>query len=71
MKIDIEGGEKELFSHNTEWLAKAGTLIVELHDRFKPGCKQTFLDAVSPYGFKGYGMGLNYIVSREGTPSSP
>ena len=68
VKIDIEGGEKELFSHNTEWLDKAGTLIVELHDRFKPGCKQAFLEAVTPYGFKGYGIGLNYIVSRDGTP---
>lgn len=71
VKIDIEGGEKELFSQNTEWIDQAGTLIVELHDRFKPGCKQAFLDAVSPYGFKGYGMGLNYIVSRDGTHPNP
>jgi FkbM family methyltransferase len=65
LKIDIEGGEKELFSENVEWLDKVGTLIIELHDRFRPGCKEAFLEAVSRYDFKGYEMGLNYIVSRE------
>ena len=66
VKIDIEGGEKELFAENVDWLARVGTLIIELHDRFKPGCKETFLDAVSRYGFSGHEMGLNYIVRRQG-----
>jgi FkbM family methyltransferase len=31
-KIDIEGAEKELFSKNTEWVAKMPLIIIELHD---------------------------------------
>lgn len=32
VKVDIEGGEADLFSANTEWVARTPLLIVELHD---------------------------------------
>jgi len=64
VKIDIEGGEKELFAENTDWLSKVDMLVIELHDRFKAGCKDAFLQAVSRYGFTGHQIGLNYIVKR-------
>lgn len=32
IKIDIEGAEEELFSANTEWVARFPLLIIELHD---------------------------------------
>ena len=35
LKIDIEGSEKEVFSHNTEWLNKVGLIFIEFHDRKK------------------------------------
>lgn len=39
-KIDIEGAEKELFSSNYEkWLEKTNVIIIELHDRFRDGCR--------------------------------
>jgi FkbM family methyltransferase len=38
LKIDIEGAEKEVFEDCDEWIDKVGVLMVELHDRFKPGC---------------------------------
>lgn len=38
LKIDIEGSEKELFENETPWLDKVNLIIIELHDRFKPGC---------------------------------
>lgn len=62
LKIDIEGAEKELFSQNTEWLKDVGALNIELHDRFKPGCKESFLSAINQYGFTGHEDGLNYIA---------
>lgn len=65
VKIDIEGGERELFSENTEWLSKVDAVIIELHDRFRPGCKAAFLQAIAPYGFEGYEIGLNYIAKRQ------
>ena len=36
-KIDIEGGEAELFSRDTEWVDEFPILIVELHDWLLPG----------------------------------
>jgi FkbM family methyltransferase len=64
VKIDIEGGEKELFAENTDWLGKVDALVIELHDRFKPGCKDAFLQAASRHGFTGQQIGLNYIARR-------
>lgn len=41
-KIDIEGAEKELFEHCEAWIGRVDALIVELHDRMKPGCSDSF-----------------------------
>lgn len=37
VKIDIEGGEDDLFSQNTGWVDKFPLLIIELHDWLLPG----------------------------------
>lgn len=38
LKVDIEGAELELFSQGSSaWLEKVGLLIIETHDRFRPG----------------------------------
>jgi FkbM family methyltransferase len=39
LKIDIEGAEKEVFE-SCDWMENIGCLMVELHDRFKPGCSE-------------------------------
>jgi FkbM family methyltransferase len=36
IKIDIEGFEQELFSKNTEWVARFPLVIIELHDWMLP-----------------------------------
>lgn len=36
VKVDIEGGEKELFKTNIEWIKRTPILIVELHDWLLP-----------------------------------
>lgn len=50
LKIDIEGAEKELFSHANGWLSKVETILMELHDQFKAGCTRTVYRATE--GFK-------------------
>lgn len=49
VKIDIEGGEAELFSSNTEWVAQTPIIVVELHDWLIPkaAISQAFLKCVS------------------------
>ncbi len=36
VKIDIEGGEKELFAADTDWVRQAPLIILELHDWLLP-----------------------------------
>lgn len=35
-KIDIEGGEGELFAANTEWVDRTPVIVIELHDWLMP-----------------------------------
>lgn len=48
-KIDIEGGEAELFSRHTDWVDLFPLLIVELHDWLLPraGSARSFLRCVA------------------------
>lgn len=48
-KIDIEGGEKDLFSRNVEWVARTPLIIIELHDWLMPRerTSQNFLKCIS------------------------
>lgn len=65
LKLDIEGAEKEVFENSDSWLNRVGVLIVELHDRFKPGCSKAFYTAVSNLNFKEYNEGQNVIMIKE------
>ncbi|MEA2987701.1 MAG: hypothetical protein QOG83_412 [Alphaproteobacteria bacterium] len=49
VKVDIEGGEMDLFSANTEWVARTPVVIVELHDwlMLKGGTSRPFLQCIS------------------------
>ena len=49
VKIDIEGGEEDLFSGSTEWVSVTPVLIVELHDWLltKSASSRKFLQCVS------------------------
>ena len=55
LKLDIEGAEEGLFSHETdEWLGSVNAIIIETHGK---KCEETVLKAVSKHGF---------IMSRKG-----
>lgn len=49
VKIDIEGGESELFKANTEWVARTPLIIIELHDWMLTGSanSRTFLQCIA------------------------
>lgn len=40
LKIDIEGSEIEVFGA-CDWIQDIRCLVIELHDRFRPGCSET------------------------------
>jgi FkbM family methyltransferase len=52
-KIDIEGGESELFRERTVWMQRFPLLIIELHDWLLPGTSNSrnFLRAVSTMNY--------------------
>lgn len=52
LKMDIEGAEREIFTNGAEhWLDKVGMIVIELHDRFFPGCAQSLYHALQKHEF--------------------
>jgi FkbM family methyltransferase len=48
LKIDIEGAERELFSHETDWLDQTDNIVIELHGE---ECRDIFFGAMKPHHF--------------------
>ncbi len=65
VKIDIEGYEKELFSSNTDWIQHTKCLVIELHDRMKPGCSESVLKVISRFDFSSTQIGENLIFTNK------
>jgi FkbM family methyltransferase len=65
LKVDIEGAEFELFSENThEWLPHVGSLVIETHDRFKPGSTDAVRAALGPYRYEERRSGENLVFTK-------
>lgn len=49
VKIDIEGGETDLFSSNTDWIDECDVIMIELHDWLFPskGTSANFLNKIT------------------------
>ncbi len=66
LKLDIEGAEREVFSLGYEdWLGRVKLLIIELHDRYKPGCSASFYAAVSKFQFEETKRGEHLLLVRD------
>lgn len=64
LKMDIEGSEKEVFEGNTNWLAFTTCLVIEVHDRLKPGCSEAVFQALHPYHFSKTARGENLVFIK-------
>ncbi len=64
LKIDIEGSEKEVMADSAPWIEKVDALIVELHERFKPGCSRVFYNATNGFNSE-WTVGENVYLSRD------
>lgn len=67
VKIDIEGSELDLFSEETDWIANVGALALELHDRFRPGCRDAVDQAIARSGvrFREFHHGEDVVFVRD------
>lgn len=66
LKMDIEGSEKEVFQADTTWLSITRCLVIELHDRMKPGCSKSVFKALANYNFECSIKGENLVfINRD------
>lgn len=49
LKMDIEGGEKEVLENAEAWIDKVNIMTVELHDRICMGCSRAFYLATQSF----------------------
>lgn len=62
LKMDIEGSELEVLNHSQEWMSAINNLIVELHDRFQPGCTEALAHAINGYRYDRFESGENVVI---------
>lgn len=63
LKIDVEGAEREVFRDPTPWLDQVDALIVELHERLKPGCNRAFYNGTTGFDQEWW-QGENVYLAR-------
>lgn len=63
LKIDIEGSEKEVFSDCSLWLDKVDSIIIELHERLKPGANRCFYLATDGFSSE-WKLGENIYLTK-------
>lgn len=63
LKIDIEGGEKEVFADTSSWLERVETIIIELHERLKSGCNRSFYTGTPGFNAE-WKKGENVFITR-------
>jgi FkbM family methyltransferase len=73
LKMDIEGSEVEVLNSHRGWMSKVGTLIIELHDRLRPGCSEALAHAVSGHEYDQSRSGESVVISnlRRAVPAGP
>ena len=67
LKIDIEGAEIEALQEAPRWIDRVGTLIVEVHEKWRPGCAATVEAAVAGQRFtRRYASSGHVIIFERG-----
>ncbi len=65
LKLDIEGAEREVFDDHAEsWLPRVRMLLVELHERYRPGCTAAMARVAAAGGYQVTTSGEYHLLSR-------
>ena len=62
LKMDIEGSEREVLIKSDAWIDRVKILIVELHDRYVPGCNEALDDILKDRGFDKTESGEKVVI---------
>jgi len=66
LKLDIEGSEVELFRSGADaWLGTIRQIVIELHDRLRPGCAQSFYSAIGRRVYSQESRGQTIFINFE------
>lgn len=65
LKVDIEGAEKEVFADASAWIGRVNAIVVEIHDRMKPGCGRAVYGATAEFVHEVH-RGENIFLARAG-----
>jgi hypothetical protein len=60
--MDIEGSEREVLIKSDAWIERVKILIVELHDRYVPGCSEALDDILKDRGFEKIESGEKVVI---------
>ena len=63
LKVDIEGGEREVFSGRPDWISKVGALIIEIQEWLRPECEKSVRDSTSDFDVE-WQQGENVYMIR-------
>lgn len=64
LKLDIEGSEVVVLGQSQVWIDTVNILIIELHDRFQPGCEQALRDALSGHEYDMATSGESVVIKN-------
>lgn len=70
LKIDIEGAEKEVLTDTSRWIDQIDTLVIELHEQFRPGTLRAYYNGTQGFAHE-WRQGENYCLSRGGCVQMP
>ena len=65
LKLDIEGAEYDVFTREPErWLSRVHMILVELHDRYRPGCTEAMAEIARAGGYRQSQSGEYHLLAR-------
>ena len=62
LKLDIEGSEVEVLNNAQPWIATVKNLLIELHDRFRPGCTEALHRALQGWDYDESESGESVVI---------
>lgn len=63
LKMDIEGSELAVLNRDSDaWLPLVGRLMIELHDRFAPGCSEALDRAIARFSHRRTTRGEYHVI---------
>ena len=64
LKLDVEGAEIEILGSAEQWIDRVDALMVELHDRKRPGCRAALERVATRWGFSVATTGDYHVLTR-------